>query len=290
MNKILENIWEIKSRYLLLFLFLALLITIVLTDIFVPDFFYENASPLSEIVFGYLFYLLLGYFLFTLGRKSKVSWINLFGEFSYDIISLKNIITVIALISIAFATLYLVFYPLSFYYPDFVNYMIIDSGLNLFWFSGANYKFANLLSFIEIVLLAPIIEEIFFRGFLFTSLALKYNISKAVIFSSLLFSLFHMDPLGSFIFGSVLCITYMHTKSLGPAMLIHIMNNFIAFIWTYINENNEKIDNYTLDQFQNEIWIGIIGFLIGSAWLVNFYFREIRSKDFNIPYLFNKKV
>lgn len=290
MNEIVQYKWQIKSRYLLLFLFVSILGSIIITGIIVPDFFEEESSPLSEIIFGYLVYIILGYFLFTLGRKSELNWSNLFGNFGTIHISWKNIITAIPLIAIAFASVYLIFYPLSFYYPDFVYSMIVDSDVNFFWFSGTNYKLANFLSFLEIVLLAPIIEELFFRGFLFTSLALKYTPLKAIFLSSLLFGIFHIDILGGFIFGSVLCIIYINTKSLAPIMLIHILNNFIAFTWSYFYNISSKGEEYNLSTFQSELWMGVLGFIIGGIWLVHFYIKECKGNKLCIPYIANKGI
>jgi membrane protease YdiL (CAAX protease family) len=83
------------------------------------------------------------------------------------------------------------------------------------------------------VLVAPICEEIFFRGFVFPGLAQHLSIWAAVVVSALLFGLAHAD-LGSFVvlvvIGVVLAVVRWRTHSLWPGVVVHTLNNPIAFV------------------------------------------------------------
>ncbi len=99
--------------------------------------------------------------------------------------------------------------------------------------------FSNEIKFLVIFLgvaIAPICEEIFFRGAVLRSFAQKGFLAFGIIFSSLMFAVIHFDfPLfpAYFIFGVVLALTYWKTNSLIPAILAHAINNAVAFYLLY---------------------------------------------------------
>jgi membrane protease YdiL (CAAX protease family) len=78
------------------------------------------------------------------------------------------------------------------------------------------------------VIVAPIFEEIFFRGFAFPGLCKAMPVGWAIVSSSLLFALAHADP-GSFavlfIIGLALAFLRWRTKSLWPCIFLHALNN-----------------------------------------------------------------
>lgn len=81
------------------------------------------------------------------------------------------------------------------------------------------------------VLIAPICEEIFFRGFLFAGLLHRMSLWPAALLSAFLFALAHGD-IGSFavlfVFGLVLAIVRWRTGSIWPGVIIHAANNATA--------------------------------------------------------------
>lgn len=83
------------------------------------------------------------------------------------------------------------------------------------------------------VLIAPLCEEIFFRGYLFGGLLRGMRPLAAVILSALLFAIAH-GLIGSFapllLIGVVLAVVRWRTGSLWPGMAIHICNNALATI------------------------------------------------------------
>jgi membrane protease YdiL (CAAX protease family) len=83
------------------------------------------------------------------------------------------------------------------------------------------------------VVVAPICEEIFFRGFLFSGLLHGMALWPAVLLSSLLFGIAH-GQVGSFvplvIIGMVLAVVRWYTGSIWPGFAIHMGNNAIAAI------------------------------------------------------------
>jgi membrane protease YdiL (CAAX protease family) len=87
-------------------------------------------------------------------------------------------------------------------------------------------------------LLAPVAEELFFRGFLYTALRQRLGIAAAVTISSLGFAVGHLDALGvvaaSFVMGIALALAYEYTRSLWVAIAIHAFNNSLATVLVYL--------------------------------------------------------
>jgi len=80
--------------------------------------------------------------------------------------------------------------------------------------------------------IGPVCEEIIFRGVILEGLAKKYNPTKALIFSALIFGLIHMQPLqviGAFFAGLILGWIYLKTQSLWVVIALHVIHNFVAF-------------------------------------------------------------
>ena len=86
---------------------------------------------------------------------------------------------------------------------------------------------------VMIVLLAPIAEELFFRGFVFAGLRTRWSLWPAAITSGLIFGLVHAPtgittvvPLAAL--GFALCWLYDRTGSLWPCVIAHMINNGLA--------------------------------------------------------------
>jgi membrane protease YdiL (CAAX protease family) len=84
------------------------------------------------------------------------------------------------------------------------------------------------------VVIAPIVEELFFRGFVFTALRDKLAPIWAAIATGILFGLVHAfgSPIGFLpplaLLGTLLCIVYWKTGSIYPAIGLHCLNNCVA--------------------------------------------------------------
>lgn len=85
--------------------------------------------------------------------------------------------------------------------------------------------------------LAPIAEEVFFRGYVFGAYSKEKGLWQAFLFSSLVFAVVHFNleaMLPLFVVGAALAATYRATGSLAPAIIAHGVNNCVAMLLIYI--------------------------------------------------------
>lgn len=100
---------------------------------------------------------------------------------------------------------------------------------------GADGPLVNALAVVVLVtVVAPLGEELFFRGFFFGALRNWHGYWLAAIISGIVFGAIHVgsSPVGYLvplmIFGTGLCLLYEWTGSLYPAIALHAINNSIA--------------------------------------------------------------
>ena len=84
---------------------------------------------------------------------------------------------------------------------------------------------------------APIAEELFFRGAIYTWFRQRYSVWVAVLASSLLFALGHADTFAvvitSFVLGAVNALVFERTRSIWAPIAVHVVNNSLAVILVY---------------------------------------------------------
>ena len=85
-----------------------------------------------------------------------------------------------------------------------------------------------------VTLVAPIAEELFFRGYLFAALR-RYGLVPATLVTGVAFGAAHVfsAPIAFIVplaaLGVILCLLYERTGSLYPCIALHVLNNSLAF-------------------------------------------------------------
>lgn len=99
-------------------------------------------------------------------------------------------------------------------------------------FTSAVTGNAKLISFFALVVIPPIMEEIIFRGFMFPAFSKRVGMLFGALFSSLLFGFAHLQAnvgVYTVVLGLLLCFMYKRTNSIIPGMVLHMINNYVAF-------------------------------------------------------------
>ncbi len=92
------------------------------------------------------------------------------------------------------------------------------------------------LCVIVTVIIAPVCEELVFRGALLTGLTKKFGVIPSVILSGLAFSLMHMNPeqtVYQFFMGCACAYLAICSGSVLCPMIVHACNNLIAIIFEF---------------------------------------------------------
>lgn len=92
----------------------------------------------------------------------------------------------------------------------------------------------SILFYVAVVsLVAPIWEEMIFRGFLLPSITRYFRVDVAVLLSSLIFALAHfsMERLIPLTFlGMLMCVVYIRSRNILAPIILHSLWNAFAFV------------------------------------------------------------
>ena len=127
---------------------------------------------------------------------------------------------------------------ISGYLMDFINYLFPSFGNGYGEIEKMLTNSSFIAVFVSTCVLAPIMEEIMFRGIILNNLLSKRSIWYSIIVSSLIFGLIHMNLLqgtNAFILGIALAIVFIKTRNIYACMVGHFLNNLIATMATYTN-------------------------------------------------------
>jgi uncharacterized protein len=119
---------------------------------------------------------------------------------------------------------------------------------------------------ILMVIGAPILEEMLFRGIILDGFLHHYSPQKAIIWSSILFGLVHLNPwqfVAAFTGGLLIGWVYWQTRSLLPAMFIHFVMNFSSFLLQFILVGDDQM--FMTFESIGGVWVFIFLMIISIA-------------------------
>ncbi len=163
----------------------------------------------------------VGYYLHRYGVGWKaVGWRN----FNF----LKAIVYVLVAIALFVVLVNVVFVVVEWFFPAFNAAQPQAND-----FTSPATSAARRLSLLALVVLPPIVEETVFRGFIFPALSKGNGVVVGAVITSLLFGLAHLQfnvSLYTLILSLILCYMYYRLRSIWPGVVLHMINNYIAFV------------------------------------------------------------
>lgn len=105
-------------------------------------------------------------------------------------------------------------------------------------FDQLGLRYEYVLAFLTLVVIAPVAEEILFRGYLYGKLKKFVPVWLAIMATSILFGLVHGAwnlAIDTFALSVVLCLLREVTGSIWAPILLHMTKNGIAFYLLFIN-------------------------------------------------------
>ena len=98
----------------------------------------------------------------------------------------------------------------------------------------------SLIAALTVVIIAPIGEELIFRGIIFRLLEKNLPVVAAIIIQAVLFGIYHMNIMqGLYVLPLALALGYTayRTKSVYPCILMHMVNNFMPSLLAVLPES-----------------------------------------------------
>lgn len=105
-------------------------------------------------------------------------------------------------------------------------------------FGGISQRYEYFLAFVSLVVIAPVAEEVLFRGYLFQKLQKRAPLWLAIFMTSLTFAVVHFAwnvGFDVFVLSIVLCLLRVVTGSLWAPILLHMLKNGVAFYFLFIS-------------------------------------------------------
>jgi len=127
------------------------------------------------------------------------------------------------------------------------------------------------------VIVAPIGEELFFRGYLLNLWIARWGTVGAVLASSIVFGLFHdYATLYAAPLGIILALVYLRYDSLWPGIALHALYNLFAFPWIlgglfYVRPRDAT---YQLATWAPEIVVSLLAVPVFAVFLRRFRVRN----------------
>jgi uncharacterized protein len=203
------------------------------------------------------------------GRRAQMDWRTLLGPRpTRELAPLLAVVVPIALLTMGAALA--VYVPLSYVAPDFVQRAILSS--------GALFDARTMGDWLELVLVgvvaAPIVEELFFRGFLLHRWARRWGTTTGVVASSALFAVLHGEWVGHFLFGVAMAALYLRTRRLWMPMLAHALNNSVVAVFSLVDVlRHAPPDTTTITELRAEWPMGAAALAAGVV-LLWWYLRR----------------
>lgn len=105
-------------------------------------------------------------------------------------------------------------------------------------FTNLSQRFEYFLAFLSLVVIAPVAEEVLFRGYLYGKLRNTVPIWVAILIVSIVFAVIHGQwnvGIDVFILSVVACVLREVTGSIWAGILLHMLKNGLAFYLLFIN-------------------------------------------------------
>ena len=151
-----------------------------------------------------------------------------------------------------------------------------------------NFNQSGMFTFATMVIAAPILEEVLFRGIILDGLLSRYSPAKSILVSSVLFGIVHLDP-WQFVAGMLMGVftgwVYYRSRSLLAAILIHGSANLTGFSYRYFVDAESMMNESAADSFGGMLNYGmfIVGLTLVLMICIHLLSREFaKTKEFAV--------
>lgn len=142
----------------------------------------------------------------------------------------------------------------------------------------------GIFTFLAMVIAAPILEELIFRGIILDGLLKNYSPIKAILISSFLFGLVHLNPwqfVTGLLFGIFCGWVYYRSRSLSLSIIIHMVANLSGFLMRFIVDFESIMDETLMERYggQTNLILSIVGSVIILSICIYLMNKEFNKKE-----------
>lgn len=245
---------------------------------------YADDPRISEVVFGFAVYGALASWIVWACRRSGIGIRRLMGTLpeGYGLLSWTRLAALLAVtIGFSYSSWYLFAYALSIVAPGVLEFLI-----EALWPEsdpGTGYRLAMA---VIAVILAPVLEEGFFRGILLNRWGSRWGLPTALVASSIAFGVLHANPVGIGIVGLVAALLYLQTRTLIVPIVFHAANNLVATLWDQLSGDSGPPDAAAeIRELRDGILFGVVLVAITLPILIRYIRRHWPAREAAIPYL-----
>ena len=251
----------------------------------------SDEDPISNPILTIGVLTIMGGAILWVGRGQGLRVDPLFGQiFGRGVLRFSifyGLLLVASLLLFSLGISSVVYYLLSLSFPGYVSQIIESNDL----LNGSSSLYPQLYDWLMLFLLlvyAPLVEELIFRGFLLQRWSMKWGLRWGLIASSALFGLLHLNnPLGLSLFGLVMGLLYVRTQSLWVPIACHSLNNLAAVGIDRLSQIASGGQTSTVSDIQELWWMSLILVVVSVPFLAWFVWHNWPKVGDEIPYLVN---
>lgn len=131
-----------------------------------------------------------------------------------------------------------------------------------------------------VVAVAPVVEEVLFRGVLVSRWCVKWGATAGILVSAVVFGILHANPIGIGFVGLVTAVLYFQTRTLIVPIVFHATNNAIGSVGMYLPGGSD-----TTALMEGDGWLGFLLVFVTLPILIWYLWRFWPARGAAIPYM-----
>lgn len=221
-------------------------------------------------------------------HKAPLSLRYLVGDWPIQVSWLEMVLLVVGVFFFSLGAFQISYLLLSFVAPGVVE-ATLQQTLLLSANETSTPQLYNGLMLFAALVVAPITEEFLFRGILLHRWGTKWGVRPAIVLTSAFFGVLHSNLVGLFVFGVVMALLYLHSRSLIVPIVAHMLNNAIVSSLEMVSAHvHTDISVNSLADFRASWWQGVLCIAISAPWLSRYIRRNWPTQQKLLPYFANQ--
>lgn len=136
---------------------------------------------------------------------------------------------------------------------------------------------------LTVIVMAPVLEELLCRGIILESVRAKFGVVAALFLSALFFAVLHGNlalAFNAFVLGLILGFIYIETNSILSVIILHALNNGVAFLLIMVGLNEMTLRSVINNQtFYTIVYVVSLLLFIGSGYMIYRQLSQMKKEE-----------